>query len=673
MIVFSSFLLTAASEYIFRSSLLKTFIWLYSNPVSFLLNLLIISFTILLFTSVFNSYRIAISITTVLVMLFSIINRIKFSLRGIPLSFMDFYLNSEVFTILNVVLTPWIIKIVIFYIIIIPIIILLIFKLPKLNLSILNRFFSFIISIILLFSLIHTNISKFISLNGQNTNYQEYGCILYFVSNINNKSLNLSFEYIMNDMNSLKNNEVDSPNDNNIKPNIIAIMSEAFWDPSKMKGLQFSKNPTPNINQLKSTSIYGYLESPTFGGGTANTEFELLTGNSAHFFNPGYMIYPNEIKAPIMALPSILKNQGYFCKAIHPFKNWYWNRREVYNYMGFDEYLSEEYLINPNYKGFFISDKYVTDLIIKEIEKSDDPLFVFAVTMQNHGPFDDNRYDKYPKDIEISGKASSQSLQIMQTYTQGVYDADKALGKLVDYCSNISKPTLVLFFGDHLPVLGKNYKVYKETGYMSANNPNYGNEIKLTSVPFILWSNYKTKSLDLGLLNTSFMGPYLLEYAELDMPNYFKFLRSFSKEIPVISRSYAIDKKNNIIKSDSEKYKCYNDDYLLVQQNILYKDKVFESNYNNWIIEKNPNYNLNLDKIAIREVILQENKTIIRGNNFYPNCLLFIDNKPYAYKYLNKNEIHIKGKPLKYGSKLQIKLLDSRKTLLTKSNSYTYR
>ncbi|WP_459195511.1 LTA synthase family protein [Wukongibacter baidiensis] len=476
----------------------------------------------------------------------------------------------------------------------------------------------------------------------------------------------------MSDIKTLKSDEIDHSRSNNIQPNIVVIMSEAFWDPSVMKEVKFSSPPTPNINKLKPTSIYGYLESPTFGGGTANTEFELLTGNSIHFFNSGYMVYPNEIKEPIIALPSILKNQGYTCKAIHPFKNWYWNRREVYKHMGFDEYISEEYLVDPIYKGFFISDEYVTDLIIKELEASNDPTFIFAVTMQNHGPYDDNRYNGHTKDIDISAKVSSESLQILQTYTQGVYDADKALGKLIDYCNGLSKPTIVLFFGDHLPVLGKNYKVYRETDFIQKDSVNHDNTIKLTSVPFVLWSNYKTKSHDLGLLNTSFMGPYLLEYAGLKMPNYFKFLQSFSKQVPVISRPYAIDKEENIIESDDEKYIAYNNDYLLVQQNILYEDKVFEDNYSKWIVKENPKYNSGLNKISINDVTIQNNSIIIRGNNFYPKSLLLIDGKHYRYQYINHNEIHLRKRILKSGSKLEIKLFDSKNNLLAKSNTYIY-
>ncbi len=672
LILLSSISLIIFSDYIFRGSLFKTSLWLFSNPISAFLTWFIVLNIIYLLTSIFNNYRIGISSASILIILFSIINRIKYDFRGIPFIPEDLYLNNEILIILNVLLDSGIIKLMLLSFISISFMTFLIMNLPKFKLKNKNRFFLLIISIIFLFSIIKTNLLHQIPLKEKSINCLENGFILFFVSNINNNQINLPLEYIVNDLKTLKINKGNNVRSNSVKPNIIIIMSEAFWDINKIKEIGFSKDPTPTINRLKPKSIYGYLESPIFGGGTANTEFELLTGNSTHFYNPGYMVYPNQIKKPIISLSSILKKQEYNCKAIHPFKNWYWNRREVYKYMGFDEYISEEYLINPKYKGFFISDEYVTDLIINEIDRADDPLFIFAVTMQNHGPFNDNRYKNYPKDIEVLGKVSPESLQILQTYTQGIYDADKALGKLVDYCSNASKPTIILFLGDHLPALGKDYKVYREMGYLSENNIDHTNKINLTSVPFILWSNYKTESKDLGLLNLSFIGPYLLEYSGLDMPNYFKFLQHFSKEIPVISRSYAIDKKGNIISSNNERYISYNDDYMLVQQNILYDDKVFEDNYSSWIVEKNQNYNLNLHKITIDEVILEGDETIIRGDNFYPNSLLFIDNRRYKFEYINKKEIRIKNYLLKSSSRLQMKLFDSKNNLLAKSNNYIY-
>lgn len=668
LLFLSAFFLCLLSEYICRGSLVKVFIWIFSNPISFFINLLVVTAIILLLTAVFNSYRVGFSLASILIMLFSVVNRMKLGFRGIPLIPKDLYLNNEILTIANVVLTSDTIKLAILFLISISFIILLIMNIPKFKLEIKERLLLVLISIALIFTFINTNISKNISLDDEDINVEKNGFIFFFVSNIKATKRSLSFEYIANNIKEPNEDKTNYSN-NRIKPNIVVIMNEAFWSPSKMKGIQFSKSPTLNINKLKENSIYGDLESPTFGGGTANTEYELLTGNSAHFFNPGYMVYPNEIKGPIMALPSILRNQGYTTKAIHPFKNWYWNRQKVYNYMGFNEFISEEYLINPVYKGFFISDEYVSDMIIKEMKKNEKPIFIFAVTMQNHGPYNDNRYKDYPKDVKVSGKISSEALQILETYTQGVYDADKALGKLINYCSKNVKPTIVLFFGDHLPVLGKDYKVYKESGYFSKNN----REIALTSVPFILWSNYSNKSKNLGLLNTSFMGPYLLEYAGLEMPNYFKFLKSFSDKIPVISRSYAIDHKGDIISSNTNKYKTHNDDYLLAQQNIMYEDKAFEVDYNSWIVDRNPNYNSSLKKISIDKVIIKQARAIIKGINFYPKCSVIINNKSIGFKYINDKEIHIEKKYIKSGSKLEIILLDSKDDLLAESNSYIFK
>ncbi|MCT4595478.1 MAG: LTA synthase family protein [Anaeromicrobium sp.] len=600
------------------------------------------------------------------------INRIKINFRGIPLIPSDLYLNDEILTILNVVLTPQIIKLIILSIMSVSFIIFLIINLPKLKLKMKERLILAIFSIVLLFGIININLIEGISLDRQNINCEKDGFIFSFVSSMNNKPINRSLQYIVSNMKDLEDDNRDYSVNKGIKPNIIVIMSEAFWDPSVMKEIKFSISPTGNMDKLKKTSIYGYLESPTFGGGTANSEFELLTGHSIHYFKPGYMVYPNEIKEPIMALPSILKSQGYKCKAIHTFKGWYWNRREVYKHMGFDEYLSEEYFIDPIKKGFFISDEYVTDTIIKELEGQEEPMFIFAVTMQNHGPFNDNRYKDYTKDIRVSGNVSRESLQILKTYAQGAYDADKALGKLTDYCSNLSKPTIVLFFGDHLPFLGPNYKVYREANYLSKDNINHENDIKLSSVPFLLWSNYKNDSKDLRLLNTSFMGPYLLDYAQLNMPNYFKFLRGFSREIPVINRKYIIDEEKNIINSDNEKYVAYNNDYLLVQENMFYGDKSFENKYSQWIVNENPDYNSKLNEISIKEVKIEGNLAIVKGDNFYPSSLLFINNNSCKYKYINKNEIQIKKNLLKADSNIQIKLFDSKKNLLTESNTYNY-
>ena len=110
---------------------------------------------------------------------------------------------------------------------------------------------------------------------------------------------------------------------------------------------------------------------------------------------------------------------------------------------------------------------------------------------------------------------------------------------------------------------------------------------------------------------------------------------------------------------------------MLVQQDIVYGDKIFEDDYSNWIVSENPNYNSKLKTISIDQVILKERDVIIKGNNFYPNCSLLIDNRSYKFEYIDCNQIRIKRKYIKSGSKLKLSLVDSRNNILAESNSYT--
>lgn len=577
VVIIASIIITLISEIISKSSIINTFIWVIHNPFYFILNWTIVLSFILLLISISNN-RISFGITSTVVIIMSAVNHFKYSIRGIPLIPVDLYLIKEVTSIIKNIYDA---KFVLFSIIaalLIGVILLIIRLLPKIEVKLMYRILYAIISITLLFTVIRVE---------YNNDVQNSGFLFSFITNIRHKEIyevsNITIsDEIKDKLLSDKDNYIETTE----KPNIIVIMSEAFWDPKELKKIKFNKNPTENLDRLKKNSIYGYLESPEFGGGTANVEFELLTGHSIHFYNPGYIVYPNEmIKQPYMSLASILKKQGYLTKAIHSYKGWYYERIKVYKNFGFDEFISEEKFNMPTYKGFYISDEYLIDTVIKELEKTTEPTFVFVVTMQNHGPYNDTRYENDGQDIKVlNNNIDSESKQIIETYSQGIYDADKSLGKLIDYCERVKRPTIVLFFGDHLPVLGMDLKAYKEFSYVKENIDSR-DYLKLYSVPFILWSNYKRDSKDIGILNVSFMGPYLLKYAGLNMPKYFKFLDGLSKEIPVISRKYAVDKGGNIISNQDAKYKEYNEAYRDLQYNIIYSNGNIIDDYDKWIIK----------------------------------------------------------------------------------------
>src|SRR5690606_22142584 len=165
-------------------------------------------------------------------------------------------------------------------------------------------------------------------------------------------------------------------------PDVIVIMSESLWDPTKLENIRFSSDPMPVIRQNQTGSIF----SPEFGGMTANVEFEALTGFSNAFLPYGSIPYQQYIRGPVPSLATFFGQHGYNSVAIHPFEGWFWNRTSVYEDLGFETFLSQEYLPPLDKRGKFAADDDLMDEIMKVGDKSERPLFLFAVTLQGHGP-----------------------------------------------------------------------------------------------------------------------------------------------------------------------------------------------------------------------------------------------------------------------------------------------
>lgn len=360
--------------------------------------------------------------------------------------------------------------------------------------------------------------------------------------------------------------KVDSTKD---QPNIIIIMNESYWDIRKLKDVKYNKNLYRTFDLMSKNGVSGFLESPEFGGGTSNVEFELLTGHSAHFFPPGYVFYNEEKDREfISSLPDYFKNLSYETTAIHSYKSWFYNRENIYKSMSFDNFISSEDMIKAKKKGFYISDETVTDYIIDTLDTHEKPQFIFAITMQNHGPFNDARYDE---EQEVKLLNGSSDKRILETYGQGIYDADQALEKLYNHVNMSDEKTMVVFFGDHLPVLGDNLKVYKEENFVD-NNTELKNKVKLSSVPFFIWSNFHDKKEKIKLLNISYLGAYILDYLDINNDPYFRALSDLTEKLPVISRAYGIDENHELIDIKEKKYIKYQEHYRKLQFSVLQND-----------------------------------------------------------------------------------------------------
>jgi hypothetical protein len=313
-------------------------------------------------------------------------------------------------------------------------------------------------------------------------------------------------------------------------PNIIIVLSESLWDLTSIPNIKFSRDPLAFLHSLQQTAGPSRMLSPQFGGGTANVEFEVLTANSSRFLYEDTLAYVDYMTGPIDSLASILARKGYVSTAISPNDNWELNSRNVYKWFGFSRFISLEYFDPDEYIGPYIGDRAVARRIFEETERSPGADFVFANTMENHyhywpGKFKENT-------ISVTGKMTNESKGLLETYAQGAQDADKLLQSLVEHYSRSNEPTILVFFGDHLPFLEDNDMVYRDTGYLQDNDPDYLE--KMHRVPLVVWSNYLPAPAKPLYFSPSALGPYVLHMAGLEGTAYTDFVYQLSQKIPLI-------------------------------------------------------------------------------------------------------------------------------------------
>ncbi len=311
---------------------------------------------------------------------------------------------------------------------------------------------------------------------------------------------------------------------------VVIIMAESLWDPTRL-GLTFSEDPLPYLRSLMQDHSSGQLVSPAFGGGTANAEFELLTGMSSSFAPEGSMPYQHYVLKPVDALPSLFRRAGYRTVAIHPFHAFYWSRDVVYPLLGFDAFQSLTDFPSPRLEGPWVSDEEVVDRILQELADERQPRFLMAVTMSTHGPY--NLPLTGEERIEVQGDRLSPGSQLLlKNYVHKLRQADKALERLLKQLASRKRKTLVVVFGDHLPMLGSDYAAYREAGYFHEPWTDAQRE-RMAEVPVVLWTNFATPREDLHL-SISMLSPRILELAGLPLPGFFAFVSEMSTVLPVV-------------------------------------------------------------------------------------------------------------------------------------------
>lgn len=387
----------------------------------------------------------------------------------------------------------------------------------------------------------------------QKENYAHNGLVVAFIFNIpmanvsapggySQERIESIAEYLFPAEDAAENTIVPVVTRSDDKPDVIVIMSESFWDPTRLPGVAFDEDPIVNVRNNQS----GHVFSPEFGGMTANVEFEALTGFSNAFLPYGSIPYQQYVRRPVPSLASFFKDQGYQTLALHPYRQWFWNRGSVYENFGFDKFLSEENLPTLTKKGHLASDEEFTSEIIRAAENADQPLFLFGVSLQGHGPYAPSRYpDSKIKVVTAADSAVSEASKgSVRSFAQGAQDADTSLKQLMDWAKNRKRETIIVFFGDHLPPLGN---VYVESGFMKSRTASRvdtaDHMLAQHETPLVLWSS-KTDSLHgVGTISPSFLPLYILDMAGFQHPYYTGFLSKLHQAYRVIDGHMLLDKE----------------------------------------------------------------------------------------------------------------------------------
>jgi len=356
-----------------------------------------------------------------------------------------------------------------------------------------------------------------------------------------------------------------------VRPNVIAIMCESFADLQAIGDFATNMPVTPFIDSMTTDVIKGTAFVSTYGGGTANSEFEFLTGNSMAFLPTGSIPYQQFIDEKTGSLAWILKDFGYQTIAVHPFDASGWNRPSVYEDLGFDQFLSFDDFTDPLMLRSYVSDEASYDKLIElyETKPEGQPLFLFNVTMQNHGGYVP-RNDNFEAPIKLSGFEAS--YPETEEYLSLANASDAALEDLVSYFAAQDEPTVIVFFGDHLPKLKDAF--YSDILDKDIASLTSEEMLAMYQTPFLVWANYDIPETNIDKMSLNYLSTLVLEMTGLPLPDYNVFLSDLFTSYPVVN-SMAVISSDGTVYNNTD---AVPDPDLLKRYAILSYNNLFDKN-----------------------------------------------------------------------------------------------
>ncbi|MGM9988355.1 MAG: LTA synthase family protein [Bacillaceae bacterium] len=441
---------------------------------------------------------------------------------------------------------------------------------------------------------------------------------------------NYNEETIASLMKSLQKEQVSGSSE---KPNIIMVQLESFLDPMWIKGVSYSKDPIPTFREIENKFSSGQLVVPTVGAGTVRTEFEVLTGLSMKFLTPWEIPNNTVLKeTPVESIARTMHSQGYQTQAIHNNEGIFYDRNKVYSNMGFDTYISMEYM-----NGYektptgWLKDGILTKEVEKALNATEKRDFIYTVTVQDHGgyPSDDVLPLKHVTVTnEEKGGNNNQDTSSLEYYVNQLYETDLFIRDLLHMVEQRQEPTIVVLFSDHLPKLPQ----------VQAENLTTNDRF---IVPYVIWDN-------------------------MNLPKQKKDLHAYTLSTEVLNRASLQGGIVNQLHNRYEGKSDYEEKYELLQYDLLYGDKYA---YAGKSLLEPSNMVMGLEEIVVSNVMQQEETTVVEGENFTLSSVVVINEKEQNTIFIDENRLLVENYTLKGNESIQVQQIGRK--MLSGSNVLT--
>lgn len=419
------------------------------------------------------------------------------------------------------------------------------------------------------------------------------------------------------------------------KPNIIFLQLESFFDPTTIIGLDFSEDPIPTMRDLYQNYSSGYLSVPSFGAGTANTEFEVMSGMNLDDFGPGEYPYKTVLRSKACeSIGYYLAEYGYRINALHNNDGDFYERNEVFSRLGYDTFTSLEYFkkYDENAIGW-CRDINLVDEITGILDATEHQDFIYTISVQGHGEYPDNT-DGLWMPVKVSNNEITGNPVGFEFYVNQLHEMDKFVAKLIEILTQRDEKTILVIYGDHLPSID-----------VEDDNLTNGDIYK---TQYVIWDNYGLQKED-------------------------KDVQAFQLSSIVLDRVGLLGgviSKYHLTFMDDEDQETYLENLTLLEYDLLYGDC---EAYDGKMPYQITNLRMGYKTIAITDVRNISNHVIIEGKNFTKDSIAMVNDEYVTTFFNTENELLLDDFQLNEGDKIVVVQKTASEKILSSTSIYVYR